>query len=147
MITSVNQLVFSVSAVRRILGVSSELEIKVRVWSKVLWVCVAGHRPTFISKQALLLHFVEWRKSTSRSMQISQVTIGSDLFTVRNEGKRSMYKVQTYTGGIKCECEDFKNQSRFLGCACCKHCYAVLGHLGFTALSDYIEASIPAQVA
>jgi hypothetical protein len=147
MITSVNQLVFSVSAVRRVLGVSSELDIKVRIWSKVLWVCVAGHRPTFVSKQALLLHFVEWRKASSRSMQVSQVTRGSDLFSVRNEGKSTVYKVQTYTGGIRCECEDFKNQARFLGQACCKHCYAVLGQLGFVSLTDYIEASTTPQAA
>jgi hypothetical protein len=147
MITSAQQLVFSVSAVRRLLGVSSELEIKVRVWSKVLWVCVSGRRPTFVSKQALLLHFVEWRKGASRSLQVTQVITRSDLFTVRNEGKSSVYKVQTYTGGVKCECEDFKNQSRFLGRACCKHCYAALDHLGFGSLSDYVEASTALQAA
>jgi hypothetical protein len=147
MITSAQQLVFSVSAVRRILGVSSELEIKVRVWSKVLWVCVAGRRPTFVSKQALLLHFAEWRKATSRSLLVTRNIARSDLFAVRNEGKSTVYKVQTYTGGIKCECEDFKNQSRFLGRACCKHCYAVLGHLGFGSLADYIEASTTVQAA
>jgi translation elongation factor EF-Ts len=147
MITSAQQLVFSVSAVRRILGVSSELEIKVRVWAKVLWIHVAGRRPTFVSKQALLLHFVEWRKATSRSLQVTQFIARNDLFTVRNKGKRSVYKVQIYTGGVRCECEDFKNQSLFLGRACCKHCYAVLGHLGFGSLADYIEGNTASLAA
>jgi hypothetical protein len=147
MITSAHQLVFSVSAVRRILGVSSELEIKIQIWYKVLWVCVAGRRPTFISKQALIVHFAEWRKATGRPLLVTPVVSRNDLFTVRNEGKNSTYKVQAYTGGVACECEDFKNQSRFLGRACCKHCYAVLGHLGFGSLSEYIEASTASLAA
>jgi hypothetical protein len=147
MITSAQQLVFSVSAVRRILGVSSELEIKVRVWAKVLWVCVAGRRPTFISKQALLIHFAEWRKAQSRSLQVTKNIVRADLFTVRNETKGSTYKVQCFTGGVMCDCEDFKNQSAFLGRACCKHCYAVLGHLGFSSLSSYVEASTASLAA
>jgi hypothetical protein len=142
MISSKTQMLFSASAVRRLLGVASGLKVRIQEWFKVVWVCVEGKRPTLISKKAFLLHFVEWRKAQSRSMQVTANIARSDLFTVRNETKSSVYKVQCYTGGLMCDCEDFKNQSHFLGKACCKHGYAVLAKLGFSSLSDYIQESM-----
>jgi hypothetical protein len=147
MISSKTQMLFSTSAVRRLLGVASGLKVRIQEWFKVVWVCVEGKRPTLISKKTFLLHFVEWRKAQSRSLQVTKNIVRADLFTVRNETKGSTYKVQCFTGGVMCDCEDFKNQSAFLGRACCKHCYAVLGHLGFSSLSAYIEASTASLAA
>jgi hypothetical protein len=141
MISSKTQMLFSVSAVRRLLGIASGLKVRIQEWFKVVWVCVEGKRPTLMSKKVFLLHFVEWRKAQSRSLQVTKHIVRSDLFTVRNENKSSTYRVQCFTGGVMCECEDFKNQAAFLGRACCKHCYAVLGHLGFGSLADYIGGS------
>jgi hypothetical protein len=142
MITTKTQMLFSASAVRRLLGVASGLKVRIQEWFKVVWVCVEGKRPTLISKKTFLTHFVEWRKAQSRTMTVTANIARSDLFTVRNETKSSVYKVQCYTGGLMCDCEDFKNQSQILGKACCKHGYAVLAKLGFGSLSDYIRESM-----
>lgn len=141
MISTKSQLVFSASAVRRLLAVASGVGVRVQEWFKVVWVCVEGKRPTLISKKVFLAHFAEWRKAQSRPLQVTKHIARSDLFTVRNETKASTYKVQCYTGGVMCECEDYKNQAHILGRACCKHGYAVLAKLGFSSLSDYIRGS------
>jgi hypothetical protein len=41
---------------------------------------------------------------------------------------------------VFCTCDDFNNQLEFWGRGCCKHGYAVLAHLGFGSLRDYMTA-------
>jgi hypothetical protein len=138
MITAFN-LVYSASAVRRMLG-SKFPVVRIEKWWKVCLVIFQGCRPRFMSKAAFLKHFVEWRKAQARALQVTKNLFISGAYTVRNPEKNSSYKVQAFGGGLICECEDYSNQSKFFGKACCKHGYALIHHLGFEYLSDYISA-------
>jgi SWIM zinc finger len=139
MITRFN-LLYSVAAVRRMLGLADDVAVQIREFFKVIWVWVKGKRPTFISKYAFKVHFVDRRKAAARALTVTPNLFLSHIFTVRNETKATTYKVNVQIGGILCECDDFSNQAQFFGKACCKHAYAVLNHLGFASLADYIAA-------
>lgn len=137
MVTALN-LVYSAAAVRRMVGDAFPV-VRVERWWKVCLVVFRGCRPRFMSRQAFLKHFVEWRKAQARALQVTRKVGFSYVFAVRNPSKGSAYQVQTFIGGLVCSCEDFQNQAQFFSRACCKHGYAVLSFLGFESLSDYIE--------
>lgn len=142
MVTAFN-LIYSVAAVRRLLGLAHDVEVQIREFFKVIWVWVPGCRPTFISKAVFKAHFVEWRKAAAHALAVTSNAFQPSVFVVRNETKNSAYQVQCFPGGLLCKCDDFKNQAQFFGKACCKHGYAVLGHLGFDSLQHYISALGP----
>ncbi len=129
--------VFSKAAAARILGVQLNAIGKFEIWAYVCFVHVKGQRPTFISKKAFKQHFVDRRKADSKSFSVSRIK--DNEFRVINPQKCSMYSVWVFQDGLDCECYDYQNQIVMLKKACCKHCYAVLNHLGFSNLSDYIE--------
>lgn len=137
MVTSLN-LIYSAAAVRRMIGDRFPV-VRVEKWWKVCLVVFRGCRPRFMSRQAFLRHFVEWRKAQARALQVTRHIGFTNIFSVRNETKNSVYQVQTFAGGLNCQCEDFQNQAQFLGKACCKHGYAVLNFLGFDSLNAFIE--------
>lgn len=140
MVTAKN-LVYSASAVRRILKIAMETQIVIREWDSVIWVWVKGKRPTFISKSAFKKHFVEWRKAQAEGLSIRRSSLIRSRFEVSNEKKDTTYSVIACTDGVLCECEDFKNQVGYLdlGKGCCKHGYAVLNYLGFSSLGGYLN--------
>ena len=137
MVTSLN-LIYSAAAVRRMVGDAFPV-VRVEKWWKVCLVVFKGCRPRFMSALAFRRHFVEWRKAQARALNVVRHLALPHVFYVRNETQKSAYQVQVITGGLLCECEDFKNQARFFGQACCKHGYAALGYLGFETLSGWIE--------
>ena len=141
MITSANQLVFSKAAIARIFGLvyRSMSQIHFQVWFKVVWVWIEGHRPRFVSKQVFLKHFADWRKQAAKALKVTRHLMDESRLTVRNEVKDSFYTVELRAAGVFCHCEDFNNQLDFWGKGCCKHGYAVLGHLGFDSLESYIQ--------
>lgn len=134
-----SNLVYSIAAIRRLLQLPQAARIRIQPWFKVIWVWVEGHRPTLISKFALKCHFVEWRKFQARSLFVQPHH--SSFYLVSNEAQNSQYRVHLFTGGLTCQCEDFKTQSQHIGRACCKHSYAVLNHLGHDSLQAWIDAS------
>lgn len=138
MVTSLN-LIYSAAAVYRMVGDRFPV-VRVEKWWKVCLVVFKGRPARFMSKQAFLKHFVEWRKAQARVLRVIQRVDAANQFTVRNESKRSAYVVQAMPQGLVCECEDYSNQLRFLGKGCCKHGYAVLSHLGFGSLQSYLNA-------
>ena len=140
MVTRFN-LLYSSSAVRRMLGLGQSSSVQIREFFRVIWVWVEGQRPTFISKQSFKAHFVAWRKGAAASLATTQDRHRRNIYRVRNVCKGSVYQVQLGSGYLLCSCEDFKNQAQFFGRACCKHGYAVLAQLGHGSLSDYIAAS------
>jgi hypothetical protein len=133
----VSKLLYSIAAIRRLLKLPQTAKIHVQNWFKVLWVWVEGQRPTLISKFALKCHFVEHRQVAARSLFVEQFHSNIYFVSHPNEDK-SRRRVQLFTGGLTCQCEDFQAQAQVIGRACCKHAYAVLNHLGFDSLSAYI---------
>lgn len=143
MVTSFN-LVYSASAAVRILGASVHAaQVQVRQWFSVVWVWVPGSRPRFMSKAAFKQHFVEFRRAAAKALRVTRHLMSPTNFSVRNESNGSVYVLQAVSSGLVCECDDYQNQARFLGKACCKHGYAVLSHLGFSSLSGYLSAMQP----
>ena len=141
MIRSSEQLVYSRAAAARILGVPVEQIRRVEVWPRVVLVIPHrgfGLRPRFVSKQTFKVHFVEFRREAARNLLV--VAQSGAEFTVLNPANSNQYQVVVGTSGIKCGCEDYHNQLRFLGRGCCKHCYRVLFHLGFQTLKDYVNS-------
>jgi hypothetical protein len=138
-----NNLIYSVSAVRRIFKVARDVHIKVKQFFKVIWVWIKGQRPTFISKRVFLQHFVDWRRLQGKCLKVTKRMDEPNAFTVRNPARDSAYIVRCYRTALACECEDYKNQSEFLPVnsgRCCKHGYAVLSSLGFDSLKSYINS-------
>ena len=141
MIRSSEQLVYSRAAAARIWGIPVEQIRRVEVWPRVVLVIPHrgfGLRPRFVSKQTFKVHFVEFRREAARNLLV--VAQSGAEFTVLNPSNGHQHQVVVGTASIKCECEDYKNQIRYLGKACCKHAYRALYHLGFSRLSDYIKS-------
>jgi hypothetical protein len=138
MVTSSN-ILYSVSAVKRLLGLGDRTLVKIQEFAKVVWVWVKGKRPTFISKKAFKQHFVDRRKAQARGLVVSRNAYQSCSYSVRNEAKDSIYTVVLGAKAIACECEDYRNQTEFFGHGVCKHGYAVLAQLGYSSLKDYIN--------
>jgi len=138
MVTRTN-ILYSIAAVRRILGLADRVMVQIREFGWVIWVWVKGRRPTFISKKLFKQHFVDRRKAEAKGLTVTQNVFNKNEFTVRNEAKKSAYQVTAGNGVISCECEDFNNQINFFGRAACKHVYAVLGILGHSSLKDFVN--------
>jgi len=132
-------ILYSVSAVRRLLGLGDRIMVKIREFGWVVWVWIQGKRPTFISKKAFKQHFVDRRKAEAKGLVITQNIFESCSYAVRNEVRNSVYKVNLRDDAIACECDDYKNQVAFFGRGCCKHGYAVLNQIGFNSLKDYLN--------
>lgn len=139
MVTASN-ILYSASAVRRLLGLSYSAQIQLKEFAKVIWVWVKGQRPTFVSKRLFKQHFVEWRKAQARGLKVTERLDMAHHFTVRNLRKDTAYVVEARADGLFCTCDDLNNQLEFFGRGCCKHGYAVLAQLGFGSLSEYLTA-------
>lgn len=138
MVTATN-ILYSVSAVRRLLGLGDRIAVKIQEFGWVVWVWVVGKRPTFISKKLFKQQFVDRRKAQAKGLVVTRNTYESCSYSVRNEAKDSVYKVVLGVDEIACECEDYKNQREFFGRGCCKHGYAVLAQIGYSSLRDYLK--------
>ncbi|MGB6016810.1 MAG: hypothetical protein WBG32_18900 [Nodosilinea sp.] len=133
-------IIYSAAAARRLLGVSSSAKVEIREFFRVIWVWVKGKRPTFISKAKFRVHFAEWRKAQARNLKVTERLDIANHYTVRNVYKDTAYVVEKRADGVFCTCDDLNNQLDFFGKGCCKHGYAVLNHLGFGSLHEYIQA-------
>lgn len=133
-------ILYSAAAVKRLLGLPSSVPVQVKEFLNVVWVCARGQRPTFISKKALKVHFVERRKADARALEVTDWLRDPARYTVTNPQSGSHYSVEGRSDRLDCECEDYHWQLRFLGRGCCKHGYAVLQYLGFASLSSYVLA-------
>jgi hypothetical protein len=138
MVTAFN-IVYSVSALSRILGCVIGQITRFQVWGSIVWACVAGHRPRFFSKKLFQAHFAQWRKAQSAQLE-AQPLSQPGFFRVYNSQSASSYLCKVSTYGSMCACPDWANQYEFLGKGCCKHLYAALSYLGFSSLSDYLAA-------
>jgi hypothetical protein len=135
-----SNLLYSVAAARRVLGLRSSTPVEMREFFKVIWVWAKGRRPTFISKSAFKIHFVEHRKAESRDLDVTQCPHQPTRYIVSNKLKGSSYVVDCSPTQLECTCEDYKMQQQIFGRGCCKHGYAVLSYLGFNSLESYIKA-------
>ncbi|KAM3107291.1 hypothetical protein [Phormidesmis sp. 146-33] len=134
-------ILYSVSAVRRMFRVAAGVAVRIQKFAFVIWIHIAGQRPRFVSFADFKRHFAQRRQQEANSLAVQLDPGFENLYVVSNPAKRSSYQVLAADKAIKCNCEDFKNQTQFFGKACCKHSYAVLFYLGFDDLRDYITRS------
>jgi predicted nucleic acid-binding Zn finger protein len=139
MVTAFN-ILYSAAAARRLLGLSSSAKVELKEFARVIWVWVKGKRPTFISKAVFKAHFAQWRKAQSKGLKVTERFDMANHYTVRNVYKDTAYVVEARVDGVFCTCDDFNNQLEFFNRGCCKHGYAVLAHLGFASLGEYLNA-------
>jgi hypothetical protein len=107
------------------------------------------NEPRTLPKQALLNEFVRFRQvNGDRIREMGLLTQDSQTrFScksqkkVRNgsEGETETYLVEVTATGVHCTCEDYTKQHEEIGRGVCKHGYAVLGHLGFRTLAQFID--------
>jgi hypothetical protein len=136
---SATNIIFSISALSRILGCAIAQITHFQVWGHVIFACVAGQRPRFFSKKIFLAHFAEWRRAQSQPLE-AQPLDKPGFFRVYNTQSASSYLCKLTPLGSICGCPDWANQFQALGGGCCKHLYAALGYLGFSSLRDYLAA-------
>lgn len=144
MITATS-LIYSKSAIARMEGISPKDVVRLEVWAKVVFVIIKGRRPKFYSKKAFKSHFVRRRQQEARLLCTNRVK--GNWFRAVNPRKGTAYDVYALRDGIDCTCEDYSNQIKFLKKGCCKHGYAVLLHLGFSSLADYVEQQLWADTS
>lgn len=138
-------LIYSKAAAARILkkkligGIFKGVEKILRLTNGAIQVTykTTGRCSTFLSAQEFKRIFAEWRKEESAF--ILAIKTKENWFRCVNPQKGSAYNLYLYQDSIGCECEDYSNQISILKKGCCKHGYAVLRHLGFSSLSEYIE--------
>lgn len=137
--------IYNKSAVARMLKVAVTAVTRVEKWPinsfdkcSVIFVIVKGKRPRFWKKADFLCHFADWRRSQSKELIIDRLMPG--MFAAINKKKNSKHIIFIKPDSINCNCEDYKNQIKFLPKAgVCKHGYGVLKSLGISKLSEYIK--------
>lgn len=106
--------------------------------------CLVGFwtHTKFIPKSEFTALLVGDRKNRSKSLTVTPNAFDSTDYTVRNEDKGTIYRVETYQGYMNCTCRDYENLSNDFNTpkVSCKHIYAVLNNLGYASLKDYIAS-------
>ena len=130
-----NNLVYSIAAAQRIIGIAQRI-FEVREWAWVILVRGPGFCQ-FMSKKLFKKHFADRRRVEAQNIDIAIDAQDASHYTALGS---SIYHLHAHDQGVSCTCEDFKNQVHILKReGICKHGYAVLSHLGFDSLSDYVE--------
>lgn len=91
---------------------------------------------TFVSVKWLRFAFVELRKTGSAGVVAQAVS--PTAYAV--DGSSGLHFVHVEDKKIDCTCPDFENQIKEFGKGCCKHAYAILNHLGYGSLRDFVGA-------
>lgn len=106
---------------------------------QVTYKTVFGRCSTFLSFNSFKKNFVDRRQEDAKSLKVVD-TPKKHQFLVINPVKETRYHCLTFLDSIDCVCEDYRNQILHFKKGCCKHGYAVLNHLGFSNLNEYIES-------
>lgn len=140
-----NSLLFSKRATERILGLAPFSIDDQKINTKTVVVKVARQKNLVeIPRQRYLEDFVSFRISGAKDIHIAKISSNNNDFRYRatNQTNKHTYALELTTTGIQCECEDYQNQHEISAKACCKHGYALLNHLGFDKLQDYLDYQI-----
>jgi hypothetical protein len=134
-----SDLIYTVANAARILGKRFQ-GLTIQVWFNCVYIHAKGQISRFMSKTAFKQMFVDFRKAGAKALTVTKDLFISGLFKVRNETKNTAYDVLIVEQHVTCGCEDYQAQLNAFGKGVCKHGYAVLNHLGFTSLADFVRA-------
>ncbi|AFY62798.1 hypothetical protein [Synechococcus sp. PCC 6312] len=133
----VSNLIYTAANAARILGKRFS-NLVIEIWANVVY--LHGVKLSrFVSKAAFKQMFVDFRKAGAKSLTVTQNLFVPNAYKVRNETKGTAYDVVIINQNFTCACDDYIAQYTAMGKGVCKHGYAVLNHLGFTSLADYIN--------
>jgi hypothetical protein len=146
MVTKSN-LIYSIAAAARILG-KKIFEVRHMPFVVLVRGLLANGQKfcRFVSKQAFRDHFANRRKEEAKKIDIMVDPHNQNQFSAISNQSSSIYKLEAQADRITCTCEDYRNQRNILKGGICKHGYAVLFHLGFNSLSDYLSRIITARI-
>ena len=129
--------IYSITAAVRILG-RKDIS-KLEIWASIIFIKFKNGQGRFMAKKDFWIEFHRSRKERARELVVGHYE--NDLYQVSSQSRLDPYFVSA-NDDIQCECEDFANQvkARFSH-PMCKHGWALLGYLGFSSLSAYIQAN------
>lgn len=141
-----NNLIFSKSAALRILKFATKIEA-LRVFKgsiQVTYLTKNGRCSTFLSKKAFFQDFLFFRQEGAKNVTVRCWRPGTyqcryDCISPNGENTRT---VDLSGGTASCSCPDHEEQYRILGKVRpgCKHILAVMTHLGYSSLAQYLDA-------
>ncbi len=136
---SATDLIYTAANAARIL--SNKIKgLVIEVWANCVYLHAQGLFSRFASKTAFKQQFVDFRKQGSIGLEVVKVPFETGEYMVQSASKDGSYLVQSLTDKLTCTCQDYQSQSVAMNKACCKYCYATLNHLGYTSLTEYINA-------
>ena len=129
--------IYSITAAVRILG-RKDIS-KLEIWARIIFVKFKNGQGRFMAKKDFWIEFHHSRKERARELVVGHYE--NDLYQVSSQSRLDPYFVSA-NDDIQCECEDFANQAKAkFKHPMCKHSWALLGYLGFSSLSAYIQAN------
>jgi hypothetical protein len=138
----VSSLVFTKSATTRLLGCRADQIQTLEVWSNCIFVHVRGQRPKFVSKTRFYSEFSDFRRQGAKGCKVEKFGAGCYLGTyhVISPGADKRYhNIRLGYAWDACDCEDYAQQkAQNFPQPCCKHLWAVCGHLGVNTLEEAI---------
>ena len=128
--------IYSITAAARILNRKDIC--KLEIWAKVIFIKFKSGQARFMSKKDFWIEFHHSRKERAKELTVSHY--GHDLYQVSSQSKADPYLVSA-NDDIQCECTDYAEQvkAKFKH-PMCKHGWALLGYLGYSSLSAYIQS-------
>lgn len=142
--TSDDRYVYSVARAARILGLKeTDIEfVYVTPDNRVLVGLFNDH--IYLTKREFIVAYGAERKARSNGFKVTKRLDDEHSYTVRNESKKSTYKVSCYADSIICDCPDHEISRQIFKTdkVACKHVYSVLGLLGYTSLGEYLKGNV-----
>lgn len=133
-------MIYSKSNIARLLGDISPSQVKqVTELDGECLVILKNNQTVVISRKELTQSFVNYRKEGARGL-LAYKQANRFEYIVLNPRSYHTYHVSLAVGNIYCQCTDFNSQQQNFGRGCCKHIYAALAQLGYSSLSDYLNA-------
>lgn len=132
------------TAARRILPFASRIEQLRQMRNGAIQVTYrVGCRrcSTFVSRKAFERDFFEFRQQGAQTVSVKRWPAGSyeNHFECRSANNDRIHTVKALAGLMICSCEDYQHQGSEKHPQC-KHVMAVLSHLNYTTLEDYLNA-------
>lgn len=138
--TALENKIYTVTRAAKLLGIKSN---QVEFIYPMNGGCLVGlfNDSVFIKKVDFVKLVSGDRQNRSKGLTVTQNAFNPSVFTVRNEGKNTLYSLETHKNHISCSCPDHQNLVEDFGTqkVACKHVYALLNHLGLTDLREYIK--------
>lgn len=139
--TQDDRYVYSMSRAAKILGIKeNEVEFVYVVGNGQVLVGLFNNS-VYLTEREFKVIYGEERKARAVGFKVTKRLDDKHSYSVRNEAKKSVYKVSCYTDHIMCDCPDHEISRQIFNSnkVACKHIYSVLGLLGFNSLNDYVK--------